>query len=175
MQRAPVALSIVLATVLLAPGATADSLPDRFDETGGPSPLHLAARPPVAIAPVPGAVVRPFAPPQTRYGPGHRGVDLSATPDDLVVAAMDGVVTFAGKVAGEPWLTLRHADGLETTYGGVVATVRAGQQVAIGQAVGRLRHGRRHLDWGVRFGEVYLDPAGLLIGWRAMLVPVTDA
>lgn len=159
MQRAGLALILVVA-LLSAP-------------TAAPAATSLVVgTPPPAVAPVTGAVVRPFDPPQSRYGRGHRGVDLSSARGELVVAALDGVVGFAGNVAGEQWVTLRHAGGLETTYGGVAATVEVGDAVALGQPVGRMRRGRRHLDWGVRLGDSYLDPMGLLAGWRAILVPV---
>jgi murein DD-endopeptidase MepM/ murein hydrolase activator NlpD len=88
---------------------------------------------------------------------------------------MAGVVRFAGPVAGETWITVRHVDGLETTYGGVAATVRAGDRVALGQSLGRIRTGRRHLDWGARLHGAYIDPLGLLAGWRVRLVAPTNA
>src|SRR5690349_17646532 len=78
-------------------------------------------RPPAALAPaaavayrapVPGAVVRPFAPPPTPYAAGHRGVDLAAGPSAVVGAAAAGTVRFAGAVAGRGVVVLAHADGI---------------------------------------------------------------
>lgn len=125
---------------------------------------------PAAVAPVAGAVRRAFEQPDGPYGRGHRGVDLAVRPSEPVRAALPGTIRFAGRVAGETWITVTHADGLETTYGGVSATVAVGQRVALGRPIGRMRAGRRHLDWGARLGGGYIDPMGLLAGWRVRLV-----
>ena len=127
-----------------------------------------------AVAPVSGAVVRRFEQPDGPYGRGHRGVDLAAAPGEVVRAALAGTVRFAGAVAGETWVTVDHGDGLETTYGGVAPEVSAGARVATGQRLGRVRAGRRVLDWGARAGGDYLDPLGLLGGWRVRLVAPTE-
>jgi murein DD-endopeptidase MepM/ murein hydrolase activator NlpD len=127
-------------------------------------------RPLIAVAPVAGQVQRPFEQPDGPYGRGHRGADLVARRSERVRAAMPGTVRFAGPVAGELWITVTHADGLETTYGGVSSTVEVGERVAIGQPIGRVRVGRRHLDWGARLHGAYVDPLGLLTGWRVRLV-----
>lgn len=123
-----------------------------------------------AVAPVGGAVHRAFEQPDGPYGRGHRGVDLRVRPSEPVRAALPGTIRFAGRVAGERWVTVTHADGLETTYGGVTATVAVGQRVALGQLLGHMRAGRRHLDWGARLRGGYIDPMGLLAGWRVRLV-----
>jgi len=123
-----------------------------------------------SVAPVAGHVRRVFEQPDGPYGRGHRGVDLVARSSERVRAAMPGTVRFAGPVAGERWITVTHADGLETTYGGVTPTVEAGQRVMLGQPIGRIRAGRRYLDWGARLHGAYIDPLGLLTGWRVRLV-----
>src|SRR5690606_15665957 len=41
-------------------------------------------------------VVRPFDPPTSPYGPGHRGVDLAAAPGQPVLAAAEGRIVHAG-------------------------------------------------------------------------------
>ena len=45
-------------------------------------------------------VLRPFDPPASPYGPGHRGVDLAAAAGVAVLAPGPGVVRFAGLLAG---------------------------------------------------------------------------
>jgi murein DD-endopeptidase MepM/ murein hydrolase activator NlpD len=131
----------------------------------------LRSRTPVAVAPVGGRVLRPFIPPATRFGRGHRGVDLEASPGEPVRAALPGTVRYAGHVAGVTWLTVEHADGLLTTYGGFVATVRAGDRVDLGAPLGRAgRRGR--LDWGARRNGAYIDPLALLGTGRIRLVPL---
>jgi hypothetical protein len=88
---------------------------------------------------------------------------------------MNGTVRFAGPVAGETWVTVTHADGVETTYGGIAPSVTAGQQVEMGERIGTMRPGRRMLDWGARIGRTYIDPLGLLAGWRVRLVAPSQA
>lgn len=139
----------------------------------GARPGEVSPRP-VAVAPVSGRVVRPFEQPRTRYGPGHRGVDLAVVAGEPVIAAMSGSVRFAGAVAGEVWVTVAHAGGIETTYGGLRPTVAEGDRVALGQRLGVMRSGRETLDWGARIAGDYIDPLGLLAGWRVRLVPVED-
>src|SRR5436305_14430266 len=82
------------------------------------APSGRLARPALVTysAPVAGRVVRPFDPPATPYGPGHRGVDLAARAGSPVRAAADGLVTFAGPVAGRGVVVLAHADGITTEY-----------------------------------------------------------
>jgi len=116
--------------------------------------------------PVPGHVVRAFDSDLERFSAGHRGVDLYAPPGTPVAAAGDGLVTFAGPVAGVAWVTLRHDDGVRTSYGHLDAVwVTAGQLVARGQPVGRaagdLSGGQPHVHWGARRDD-YFDPMLLL-------------
>ncbi|SDE48760.1 M23 family metallopeptidase [Auraticoccus monumenti] len=139
---------VVLAALLTAPRAAAE--PGWPQEAGWP------------LAGVP-VVVRGFSPPAERWGAGHRGVDLSAPVGAEVLAAADGVVLFAGQVAGRPVLTIGHGP-LRTTYEPVRATVSVGTRVRAGQVVGRLQRGHcgtpseACLHWGLLRGEEYLDP-----------------
>lgn len=115
--------------------------------------------------PVPGAVVEPFDEPAEPWLAGHRGVDLAAEVGETVRAAADGVVAYAGVVAGKPVVSLDHADGIRTTYEPVLAGVEAGDAVVLGQEIGTLAagHGEDDLHWGARRGrEAYLDPVTLV-------------
>src|SRR5215217_692811 len=67
------------------------------------------------LRPVDGAVVRPFEAPSSEYAAGHRGVDFAVAPGTPVRAANDGVVSFAGSVAGTLHVTIVHAGGLRTS------------------------------------------------------------
>ena len=83
------------------------------------------------------------------------------------------MVTFAGPVAGSLHVTVRHPDGLRSTYSFVaVVRVRAGEAVAAGDVVA-VAGDRFHL--GVRRGDTYIDPASLwgrpVAGGRVALVP----
>jgi murein DD-endopeptidase MepM/ murein hydrolase activator NlpD len=123
-------------------------------------------------------VTRPFDPPPGPYAAGHRGVDLGGTPWSPVLAAGDGVVVFAGMVAGRPVVSIDHADGLRTTYEPVDPSVGAGQRVARGSPIGTLATGHAGcpreacLHWGLRRGETYLDPMTVLRTPRVRLLPI---
>ncbi len=89
------------------------------------------------MRPVDGAVVHPFEEPASIYAAGHRGADLAAAPGTPVRAANDGVVSFAGEVAGTLHVTVAHAGGLRTSYSFLSAvSVRTGQTVARGDVLG---------------------------------------
>lgn len=169
MTRSLLALTLLFAALVPDAPTPAPTIAD------GPTPPEVIAHWPAAVAPVTGGVQRPFEQPEGPYGPGHRGVDLTTRGSEPVRVAMPGTVRFAGPVAGETWVTVTHAGGLETTYGGVDPAVTAGDQVAIGQPIGRMRAGRRHLDWGARLHGAYVDPIGLLAGWRVRLVAPSAA
>lgn len=112
-------------------------------------------------------VVRGFSPPATRYGPGHLGVDLAARPPLAVLAAADGTVRFAGRVAGRQLVVLAHADGIRTEYEPLTPAVRVGAVVRRGQLLGVVSGRHRGcpgvcLHWGARRGAAYVDPLSLL-------------
>jgi murein DD-endopeptidase MepM/ murein hydrolase activator NlpD len=113
--------------------------------------------------PVPGPVLRGFSPPPVDWLPGHRGVDLAARPGEPVRVVADGVVTFAGPLAGRGVVVVQHGE-LRTTYEPVVAVVRVGEAVSAGSVIGRVGSGghcdERCLHLGLRRGETYLDPLG---------------
>lgn len=125
------------------------------------------------------AVVQRFAPPEQRWQPGHRGVDLAGRTGQSVHAAVPGRVTFAGRVAGKPVVVVTHGP-TRTTYEPVVPVVRAGEDVAAGDRLGVLTLPFSHcypdacLHWGLRRGETYLDPL-VLVGASApiRLLPLT--
>jgi len=113
-------------------------------------------------------VARGFDPPAKPWLPGHRGVDLDGEPGDPVLAAGAGVVAFAGEVARVPVISIRHPDGLLTTYEPVRTRLHAGDPITLGQRIGRLVMVGSHcspaacLHWGLRRGHDYLDPLALL-------------
>lgn len=136
------------------------------------------SRPPM-VSPVPGPVrvMTPFDLPEQRWRPGHRGVDLAATPLVEVRAPGDGTTVFAGVIAGRPVLSIDHGAGLRTTYEPVSAIVREGQTVRGGEVIGHLVAGHPGcpveacLHWGARVDaggpsggdDDYVDPLSLLV------------
>ncbi len=115
------------------------------------------------------AVGRAFAPPDRNWLPGHRGVDLTAAPGQTVRSAGDGIVVFAGTVAGKPVVSVDHPGGLRTTYEPVIAAVESGRRVFRGDPLGTVEAGHDGcpstgcLHWGLRRDrDDYLDPLPLV-------------
>ncbi|MGH3565815.1 MAG: M23 family metallopeptidase, partial [Pseudonocardia sp.] len=131
------------------------------------------------LVPVP-AVLTPFDEPAHPFGRGHRGVDLEGLPDQPVLAAREGVVVFAGSVAGRGVVSVQHRDGLRTTYEPVKPAVATDAVVRRGEVLGLLEPGHPGcavtcLHWGVRRERlVYLDPLVLLRPPHVRLLPVPD-
>ncbi|MPZ72260.1 MAG: peptidoglycan DD-metalloendopeptidase family protein [Nitriliruptorales bacterium] len=143
--------------------------------TGIPEAVGEAAPNAVAVRPVEGRVERQYRPPATRFGAGHRGVDLRARAGTPVRAALGGTVTFAGDVARVGWVTVNHGGALETTYGPISPqVVRAGDRVSTGRLLGFVAPGADHLDWGARLHGAYIDPLGLLGTWETYLTTEED-
>ncbi|PFG19318.1 murein hydrolase activator EnvC family protein [Serinibacter salmoneus] len=114
-------------------------------------------------------VLRAFDPPDQPWLPGHRGVDLALAAGEPVRAAADGVVAFAGPVAGRTVVSIDHADGVRTTYEPLAAIVSTGESVQRGAVIGLLSPVERPghaadsgLHWGARLGSDYLDPLSLV-------------
>ncbi|MFC0432914.1 M23 family metallopeptidase [Kutzneria buriramensis] len=182
MPNALALATIVLTTTPCAgPPAvlTAHQPPAHAATVGLPSTALPSPSPPTRyswpLAP-PHPVLRPFQPPTGPYGPGHRGVDLGAAVGEPVLAAADGVVSFAGWVATRGVVSVTHAGGLRTTYEPIRPEVTAGQRVRRGEEVGRLMPGHEGcapscLHWGVRRGDEYLNPLRLLSTQRVRLLP----
>ncbi|MFO7591210.1 MAG: peptidoglycan DD-metalloendopeptidase family protein [Acidimicrobiia bacterium] len=138
--------------------------------------LVAVALPPLAgaaptrwLLPVDGPIARPFRAPVGQYASGHRGVDLVAAPGTGVRAANDGVVVFAGSVAGALHVVVAHDGGIRTSSSFLERVdVRVGQRVSRGTVIGAAGgtgdgHGAGVLHLGVRVGERYIDPM-LLFG-----------
>lgn len=122
-------------------------------------------------------VARRFEGPAAPWAPGHRGVDLRGEVGQTVLSPADGVVTFAGVVAGRSVMVLTHAAGLRTSLEPVQAIAGVGTRVRAHDPVGRLTGESSHctpvcLHWGVRRGSTYLDPLALLGGRAAVLLPI---
>ena len=161
---------------LLAPSATSGA---------ARSPARMSGAAPTAIEagqiadgwawPVVGPVIRDFDPPEDPYGAGHRGIDIGAPVGTPILAPQAGVVSFAGKVGGQLFVTIDHGGGLNSTYSWLSAIwVRKGDLVARAGRIGLTGLGHPdavvpHLHFGVRLDGVYLDPLRFLGP-----APVTD-
>ena len=141
-----------------------------------PSPVHGAKQWDWPLKPVSLSVG--FDRPAQNWLPGHRGVDLVGRRGDQVLAAGNGVVTFAGLVAGKGVVVIKHGK-LRTTYEPVAASVIVGSRVRVGDVIGALSAGESHcssqttvscLHWGLLQGEKYLNPLSL-VQKRVRLLP----
>jgi murein DD-endopeptidase MepM/ murein hydrolase activator NlpD len=115
-----------------------------------------------------------WRPPADPYGPGNRGWQYATASGDIVTAAGDGTVTFAGPVGGSNAVTVAHVGGLRTTYSYLeTADVTDGQRVALGQRVGTAGES---FHFGVLLDGEYVDPAVLFrvgaLRLGARLVPL---
>ena len=122
----------------------------------------------------PHAIIRPFIAPATPYSAGHRGIDIAAD-DTEVRAPADGVVHFAGVVVDRPVLSIRHGDGVITSYEPIETDLATGDTVSRGDPIGRVIPGHCAsvcLHFGVRLDGQYLSPLVYLAGIdRAVLLP----
>lgn len=120
--------------------------------------------------PLRGEVLRGFDLPSGQYGSGHRGIDIAAPFASEVRAAQDGVVAFAGWVAGSLFVSIDHDDGVRTTYSWLSSVlVSESDAVERGQVIALSGHGHpelpmTHLHFGARIGDTYIDPMLLLEG-----------
>jgi murein DD-endopeptidase MepM/ murein hydrolase activator NlpD len=128
--------------------------------------------------PPPIRVVSPFRAPPTPYAAGHRGIDLQAEVGATVVAPADGVVSFAGGVAGRGVVSIDHGAGVVSAIEPVDGMVAAGMAVAAGDAIGTVSAGghceARCVHFGVRVHGEYVSPFLFLGGLpRAVLLPMS--
>lgn len=166
--RVGVLVALLVAALVLA-GPPAGAQPSRrsFDQARTWSwPLDASAGAP--------AVLRRASIPALPWQPGHRGVDLAASPGQAVLAPVDGVVVAAGRVAGRGVVSIRSGSGWRATLEPVDPSVRAGDVVVRGQVVASVSAGTEGshcgstscLHWGVRTGTgsnaAYRDPLALL-------------
>jgi len=85
-----------------------------------------------------------------------------------VLAPTSGIVSFAGTVVDRGVVTITDTEGLRTSLEPVAWSVGPGTRVDRGDPVGTVQSVAGHcapaacLHWGVRRGDVYLDPLTLV-------------
>jgi len=111
-------------------------------------------------APVEAPISDPFRPPDRRYGPGNRGIEYDTAPGQDVLAVADGVVEFAGPVAGRPVVVIDHGAGLRSSYVNLLdGSVGRGLVGGRGQ---RIASADEAFHLGARRDRRYVDPADLI-------------
>ena len=125
------------------------------------------------------AITRGFSPPVHDWLPGHRGVDLRAQAGQIVRAPANGIVTFAGDLAGRGVVVLKHGP-LRSTYEPVASDLVVGDFVTRGDQIGWLKCGASHcctgsrvncLHWGLLRGKQYLNPLSK-VDFHVRLLPI---
>lgn len=163
-MRVLTALVATFLLILVAVPVSADTIPAPSREGVWP----LSPRP---------QVVEGFDPPSTRWGAGHRGVDLLGHAGQLVRTSLGGTVTFAAPLAGRGVVVVDHG-GVRTTYEPVGASVEVGDRVGPGTVVGTLQRAASHcfprncLHWGLLRGDAYLNPLTLVGAGPVRLLPL---
>lgn len=171
------ALALLLGMILLLVSAPPTARADDEGAASGPSVSPAGTVRWAWPTPPPHAVSRPFEAPADRWSAGHRGIDITAASGSEVRSPTAGVVHFAGVVVDRPVLSIRHGDGVLSSFEPVDATVSRGDAVAAGQVVGVVRDGHcgaaACLHLGARRDGEYVSPL-LFLGRleRAVLLPV---
>lgn len=143
------------------------------------TPCPAAAADPVGVWPLEPRpeVVEGFDPPDSPYGPGHRGVDLLGSVGQPVRSALPGRVTFAGQLFGRGVVVVSHG-ATRTTYEPVSPSVSLGSSIPAGGVIGTLQLALSHcfpracLHWGWIEGETYLNPLRLVGAGPVRLLPL---
>lgn len=111
--------------------------------------------------PLVGPVVREFDKPDNDYSEGHRGIDIGALRGREVRSPTDGVVWFAGRVAGKSVVSIDTADGSIVAMEPVEASVQRGDVVRRGDTIGIVsdtHDGMSAIHLGIRVDGVYVNP-----------------
>ena len=175
LRRRVTNAAVALAMLMSGPGAAAVVATDFTDRSTRVDLAELGW-----VWPATGfRVARGYVAPAHEYGPGHRGIDLDLLGGAEVRAPADGMVAFAGGVAGRGILTIDHGGGLVTTLEPVDSDLLPGAPVVKGAHIATLALGGHTspgaLHFGVRLNGEYINPMLLLGGVpRAVLLPCCD-
>jgi len=155
--RRPIALLVIVAiSLVLFPAVSVGAGHWVADDD------HLVSQPGLGQThepPVVAPISDPFRPPPQPWLPGNRGIEYAPTSGLTVRASAAGVVTFAGSVAGNLFVTVAHDSSLRTTVGFLdEISVSVGDTVGQGHVLGRA--GDR-LHFSARLDAAYIDPASL--------------
>lgn len=170
-SKGRVVCAFLLGVILLATGAPQSNL-----SATTVAPSAVAAQLAGGVGhdpPVDAPIVDPFRPPENRFGPGNRGIEYGSVPGQTVRATSGGVVSFAGQVGGDLFVTVRHDPQLRTTVGFVgEILVEAGERVERGQPIA-IAAGPLHFT--ARRDGIYFDPELLFMRFRVVvrLTPVS--
>jgi len=143
------------------------------------TPAHAAATV-MCTSPVePFSVSRLASLPAQNWLPGHRGIDLATSVGRSVSSPAAGEVTYTGVVVNRPVVSVRHAGGFVSSLEPVDATLRVGDVVEAGDALGTVSTAAGHcapdacIHWGLRRDDQYVNPLDYLRGYgQVRLLPL---
>ena len=122
-------------------------------------------------------VMRLYDPPDRPWLSGHRGIDLTTKQGRRIRAPADGIIAYAGSVAGKDVVSIRHGN-LTSTYEPAQSSLPTGTRLQAGTVWGKVEGISDHcaqecLHWGLKDDQGrYLDP-GARVGWhRIRLKPL---
>ncbi|WP_198009513.1 M23 family metallopeptidase [Gleimia europaea] len=161
-------------SAMLDAGGTFVGVNNALEQAGNyPSPLLTSGYDPFAVIswqmPVAPPVVigRLFDPPESPWRSGHRGVDICPGVGATIHAPADGTVVYAGKFYNRNVVSIRHANGVRSTFEPVAPAVTNNAVVRAGDVVGHLEAGHDSdcLHWGAKISKhQYLNPLALILG-----------
>ena len=123
-------------------------------------------------------IIQRFKAPPKPWLSGHRGVDIRAEPGTRLYAPSDGIISFAGIVAGKNVVSITHSKGRISTFEPAQTGLAVKTHVKKGQEIGWVEGGSDHcrdicVQWGIKTGEKsYLDPEILVSRKTVVLKPV---
>lgn len=137
---------------------------------------HVVISQPKTVVPVKGRWLRLPVIPDPNWKPGHRGLDIQASTEQMVFAPRSGTIKFADYIDGIGSVSIQTFDGYRHIVTFVEPTVEVQQKVRTGEQIGWVAEGghciRTCVHWAVKHNGVYLDPRWLL---PSMLVRIKPA
>lgn len=143
--------------------------------TSSGSPL-VAVSPPKTLVPVKGPWLRLPVIPDPNWKPGHRGLDIGASTEQMVIAPRSGTVKFADYINDIGSVSITTYDGYRHIITFIEPTVDVDQYVRAGEQIGWVASNGHCITtcvhWAVKHLGRYVDPRWLL---PAMLVRIKRA
>lgn len=127
---------------------------------------YVAISPPKTLVPIKGPWLRLPVIPDPNWKPGHRGLDIGASTEQMVLAPRSGRVAFAGYVNDVGSVSITTYDGYRHIVTFVEPTVERDDFVRAGEQIGWVSEGghciRTCVHWAVKHFGRYVDPRWLL-------------
>lgn len=137
---------------------------------------QIALTPPQTVVPVKGRWLRLPVIPDPNWKPGHRGLDIQANTEQMVVAPRSGTVKFSNYINGVGSISIQTYDGYRHILTFIEPITEVNQKVRTGEQIGWVSEGghciRTCVHWAVKHNGVYIDPRWLL---PSMLVRIKHA